>query len=146
GKTIASFDLTNNTILPYKVKAASTSVGQVFRHITPRNFIAAMCIPSFNKGAIAMARNQSSVDQAQIACALERCRIANGKYPSTLAALTPQFLTKIPQDIIGGRPLNYSCNDGENFRLYSFGWDETDDGGITIFDSSGVEDREHGDW
>jgi len=145
-KTIDSFDFTNNTISPYKVKAASTSMNQVFSRITPWNFLASICVPNFNKAAIAMARNQASADQTQIACALERWRIANGKYPATLAALVPQFMAQIPHDVIGGRSMNYSCNDGEGFRLYSIGWDETDDDGITIFDSSGAEDREHGDW
>jgi hypothetical protein len=46
------------------------------------------------------------VDQARIACALERYRLANGKYPAALADLIPRFLDKIPADVITGKPMS----------------------------------------
>jgi hypothetical protein len=125
----------------------SDQLNQIFRHVTPWNFIAAMCTPNFSKAAETMARNQTWADQAQIVCALERYRLANGKYPATLAALMPQFISAIPNDIVGGgKPMNYFCKDGENFRLYSVGWNEADDGGIIAHTTDGKEDRERGDW
>ena len=56
-------------------------------------------------------------NEAQIVCALERYRLAHGEYPGTLDALSPQFIEKIPHDIIGGsrsfiapRPMENSCS------------------------------------
>ena len=49
-----------------------------------------------------LAYQQTRVNEALIACALERYHLANGQYPETLAALAPQFLEKIPNDLIGG--------------------------------------------
>ncbi len=146
GRILDSMDVTSNTVSPYKAQAAEHATEQTFRHVTPWNFIAAMCTPNFTKAAQSMARNQTWVMQAEIVCALERYRLANGKYPGTLAALVPQFLETIPHDLIGGKPMNYSCADGENFKLYSVGWNEADDSGITAHTSDGKEDREQGDW
>jgi hypothetical protein len=49
--------------------------------------------------------------------------------PETLDALAPQFIEKIPHDIIGGQPLHYRRTNDAEFLLYSIGWNETDDGG-----------------
>jgi hypothetical protein len=143
---LAGYDRTNETVSPVKFKAASTDLGQVREHLTPCNFLAGMVIPAFDKAFENLARNQTWADQAQIACALERCRLANGKYPATLAALVPRFLEKIPADVITGKPMSYSRKDEQTFLLYSVGWNEVDDGGITAHNSDGTEDRDNGDW
>jgi len=90
------------------------------------------------------ARNQTWVDQARIACALERCRLANGKYPDTLAALVPQFLDKIPRDIINGKPMSFARTDEQNFKLYSIGWNEWMTA-ASPHTGDGKEDRDYGD-
>jgi len=146
GSILEAIDFTNNTISPYKVRLSSQQVEDKLSHRTPWNFIASVTIPNFTKATQTMARNQTWADQARIACALERYRLANGKYPDTLATLTPQYLDKIPHDIINGKPMTYSCKDGQNFTLYSIGWNEVDEGGITAHLSSGGEDRDNGDW
>jgi hypothetical protein len=81
------------------------------------------------------------VNEAQIACALERYHLANGEYPATLDALTPQFIENIPHDIIGGDPLNYRATFDGKFLLYSVGWNEKDDGG-----KDGGTDFTKADW
>ena len=89
------------------------------------------------------ARQQTIADQAAIACALERYRLANGQFPATLAALTPQFMSRLPNDVIGGQPYKYRRTDDGRFVLYSVGWNEKDDGGApgkTLFDQT------QGDW
>jgi len=146
GSILEAIDFTNNTISPYKVRLSSQQMEDKLSHRTPWNFIASVTIPNFTKATQTMARNQTWADQARIACALERYRLANGKYPDTLAALMPQYLDKIPHDIINGKPMAYSCKDGQNFTLYSIGWNGVDDGGITAHLSSGGEDRDNGDW
>ena len=72
---------------------------------------------------------QSAVNQATLACALERFRLARGQYPETLDALVPDFVAALPADVINGQPLKYRrLNDGR-FLLYSVGFDHTDDDG-----------------
>ncbi len=143
---LEGFDLASNTVSPSMARASNASINRAFDHGTPMNFIAAMCVPNFSKAAATMARNQTWVDQARIACALERYRLANGHYPATLAALGPQFIEKVPHDIISGKTLNYARPDDKDFRLYSIGWNEVDEGGITALTDDGKEDRENGDW
>jgi hypothetical protein len=72
---------------------------------------------------------QTVVDLATLACALERHRLAHGELPTTLDALVPQFVAKLPHDIISGEPLKYRRTAGGGFVLYSVGFNKVDDGG-----------------
>jgi len=76
------------------------------------------------------AQAQTEINLALVACALERFRVAHGHFPETLDALPPEFLERIPHDIINGEPLHYSLAAGGEFALYSVGWDGKDDGGM----------------
>jgi hypothetical protein len=91
---------------------------------------------------------QSATDMARVAVALERYRLAHGEYPKTLDALAPQFIEKLPHDIIGGQPLNYRRADDGQFVLYSVGWNETDDGGTVALKkgSPPTVNIDEGDW
>ena len=107
-----------------------------------------------------IAISQSSVDMARTAVALERYRLAHGGYPDSLDALAPQFMEKVPHDVIGGGPLHYrrtsdpssqsSDAAGGQFVLYSVGWNEKDDGGVVALDGpfgkSGNVNFNQGDW
>ena len=70
---------------------------------------------------------QNAVNQAIIACALERHYIANGKYPDSLDALAPELLPHIPNDIVRGRAMLYQRTDGGRYILRSVGPDGNDD-------------------
>ncbi len=87
-----------------------------------------------------LARMQTFVNQTQVACALERCRLVRGGYPETLDALVPEFAAKVPHDLFDGRPLRYRRT-GNSYLLYSIGWDSKDDGGLLSQD-----ERERGVW
>jgi hypothetical protein len=82
---------------------------------------------------------QATIDLACVACALEQYRLAHGEYPGTLDVLAPQFISRVPHDIIGGQPLHYRCQAGGKYLLYSVGWNEKDDGGVLVF-------HEHSTW
>ena len=83
---------------------------------------------------------------ALIACALERYHLANNQYPESLAALTPQFVEKLPHDIINAGELKYRKTN-DTFVLYSIGWNEKDDGGTPTPTKNGnLQDLENGDW
>jgi hypothetical protein len=134
------FDLTNNVILPGKVASVRQEFETATNHFSPYTFLATIAMPNTTKASQTLAHNQTLVYEAQIACALERCRLAYGNYPPTLDALVPQFIEKLPHDIIGGQPLHYRRTDNGQFLLYSIGWNETDDGGIAS------DKMDQGDW
>ena len=92
-----------------------------------------------NKAAAA----QTAANEAAIACALERYRLANGQFPETLEALTPQFMPHLPNDVITGQPYKYRRTKDGQFVLYSVGWNEKDDGGVP---GKSLFDDQEGDW
>jgi hypothetical protein len=117
--------------------SSGSALKALFRH----RLIASLFLPANNP--IAAARNQVAADQAALACALERYRLAHGQYPGQLEALTPQYMSRQPNDVITGHPYKYRRTDDGQFILYSVGWNEKDDGGVpgkTLFDQT------QGDW
>ncbi|MGH7972595.1 MAG: hypothetical protein ACREIC_28100 [Limisphaerales bacterium] len=74
--------------------------------------------------------NQTLNDQALLACALERYHLAHGEYPATLAGLVPEFLGRLPHDLINGGEMKYQRLGGTSFVLYSIGWNGSDDRGV----------------
>jgi hypothetical protein len=72
---------------------------------------------------------QNNFALARTVCALERYRIANGRYPGRLSDLVPGLMPSVPRDVIDGAPLRYACADGAHFTLYSVGQNEVDDHG-----------------
>jgi hypothetical protein len=63
-----------------------------------------------------------------VAVALERYRLAHGRFPEKLGELTPTYLAAIPRDLFDGNPLRYRLVDGKPV-VYSIGIDGDDDGG-----------------
>jgi hypothetical protein len=98
------------------------------------------------EGLPALLWNQTRVNECQIACALERYRLAKGEYPETLDALVPQFIETLPHDIINGEPLKYRRAADGSFLLYSVGWNKTDDGGQAVLHPELAENLKQGDW
>jgi hypothetical protein len=149
---------------PASAKRANDAQLKEAAHLNPYNFIEYQLLfppPPFDylvrsKLAERFACAQSSVDLARVAIALERYRLAHGEFPESLDALAPQFIAKIPHDIINGQPLHYrrmsdpssrsSDAASGQFVLYSVGWNETDDGGAVGLTKSGAVDRDTGDW
>jgi hypothetical protein len=67
----------------------------------------------------------------------------------------PQFIAKLPHDLIGGQPLKYRRTNppssdsgaaGGQFVLYSVGWNEKDDGGQVVSGKDRWANVEQGDW
>jgi hypothetical protein len=148
-----ALDTTEKRVSPTRVKAdtqayeqmmsatdfAGTPLGRILRH----RVIAHMLLPALGKVIVRSATIQTAVNQAAIACALERYRLTNGHFPEALEALAPRFISPLPTDVVTSEPYKYRLMDGGRFVLYSVGWDEKDDGGVpgkTLFDD------QHGDW
>lgn len=68
------------------------------------------------------AQVQTYLAQAEIACALERHRLARGSYPANLTNLTPDWIAALPADPIGGELFEYSAKPGGGFVLSGAGW------------------------
>lgn len=91
------------------------------------------------------ARAQVFLDQAVLVCALERYRLARHRYPETLAELCPDYLARIPEDVVGEGPYLYRNLPAGGFRLWSVGWDGHDDGGEAVPESDFVAMTDDGD-
>ena len=115
---------------------------------TPFDFFARLALPSLGNYAQKTAYGQNAVNMARVAIALERYHLAHGEFPKSLAALSPQFIEKIPHDIINGQPLHYCRTSDGQFVLYSVGWNEMDDGGVVVLKKGKTSDvdRDEGDW
>jgi hypothetical protein len=116
---------------------------RVFR---PYVWLTGLTVPNISKSGFTVAKNQTLVNQAFIACALERHRAAKGNYPERLDALVPEFAAKLPHDIIDGQPLRYRRTDDGKYLLYSIGWNNKDDSGITGEDFNTTSLEKRGDW
>lgn len=112
---------------------------------TPYRVLAGIVVPSLLGQHTRTAEVQVAVDQARVACALERFRLAHKAYPATLAELTPGFLAAVPIDVPAGGPLRYARIEG-GYVLHSLGVNGTDEGGKPVLDAKHRRDPAKGDW
>ncbi len=124
-----SLDFKNNRVWPRRADRAIQDVNATLAPFSPYTIVARIAVPNYARAIQVTARNQSLLDQTRVACALERYRLAQGQYPDSLAALVPGLIDLVPDDLIGGLPLKFHRTEDGKFRLYSVGWNETDDGG-----------------
>lgn len=66
------------------------------------------------------------LDQARLACALERFRQTRGSFPNSLDELVPEYMSRLPVDPYARAPFRYQRVGEGSFRLYSIGTDRTD--------------------
>ncbi len=140
-------DNQRRVFLPSILRDADLARDREFGSLTPCNLLEWMLMPALGSCATKCARVQSSVDLARTAIALERYRLAHGEYPESLAVLAPQFIAKVPHDVIGGQPLKYRRTADKQFVLYSVGWNEKDDGGVVVIPKGSSQPKyDEGDW
>jgi hypothetical protein len=87
----------------------------------PSHLAAVLLAPAAVTATRRVAYTQCLVNQAIIACALERHRIEHGAYPDSLDALAP-----LPLDVATGQPMRYR-KVGDRYALWSTGFDGKDD-------------------
>lgn len=142
---VEAFDPTNNVVRHGKLAEVNQAMGSL-KKFNPYTFFAMLGLPNFSSAVYSTAYNQTLADQAMIACALERYRLANGRHPDSLSALTPRFLDAIPRDLMNGEPLKYRLTGDGDFVLYSAGRDMVDNGGKQSVGGAGGAVKEEGDW
>ena len=153
-KYLSVANLESHTLSPVVAQQSEDMLQNEHRHISPFNTLECLqfsWIEQFsspNGFVITFAHAQSSLDLARVAIALERYRLAKGKYPDSLDALYPQYLNPVPHDVINGQPLHYQLTDVGQFVLYSIGWNGRDDGGVVVLTTgkSPHQDITQGDW
>ena len=84
--------------------------------------------PAYQQATAAFARNAAEVDSADAAIAAELYRRKNGKWPTKLDDLVPEFLPAVPTDPFTNLPLVMKAS-AESCKVYSVGPDGVDHGG-----------------
>jgi len=140
-----TMDLKNRRLDPHAWQAVEETFQRKPR--SPYNILSKLLLPALSACALNAASSQTTADEIVIACALQRHRLAKGTLPDTLDALVPEFLAKVPSDIMDGQPLRYQ-HDGDRFKLWAVGWNRTDDGGTveTSGDKNPRWEKKKGDW
>jgi hypothetical protein len=142
-------DAANQRLYPSRAGANDAALAEaVVGGFRPYNFFARMLVPAITQAETKFAFGQTRVNEAIVACALERYRLAQGQFPEFLELLSPRFVEKMPHDIITGAPLIYRRTPDGQFILYSVGWNEKDDGGTIVLPGGKDHKTEltAGDW
>jgi hypothetical protein len=145
-QVLPTINLAERRVYPQRTEAIEKQLSHM--RSTPYNLFLKLLMPALPPCCTRFAATQVAVDEATMACALERYRLAHGEFPERLDALAPQFLGKLPHDVINGAPYHYRRTADGRFVLYSVGWNETDDGGQVALAQSkpARQDLERGDW
>ena len=137
----------------HRVHASELGVAEarMFQELTSGfigyRWLAKILMPAFGKAAQRFGRAQVHLDETQVVCALERYRLANGTYPASLDALARKFIKALPKDVLSGADYKYRLESNGQFVLYSVGWNEKDEGGVTVMNAVGKQiDINQGDW
>ncbi len=140
-------DVRAHRIDPRKFQEAAEALQNMRRG--PYTWLVFYDQPPMTGSFLRMAAFQVALDQARIACALERYRLEKGAYPEALAALAPAYLPDVPVDVTTGQPLCYRSKGKEGYTLYGLGWNLVDDGGKRSprpANQRGGIDLTQGDW
>jgi hypothetical protein len=87
-----------------------------------------MLAPTMVRVVPASVRHKAQLRCAIVALAVERYRLQHGRWPDSLADLSPDLIAKIPMDPYLGKPLRYRRL-ADGVVIYSVGPDGRDDGG-----------------
>lgn len=95
----------------------------------PSQIMARMVTPALAGVLRKAVWTQAIVDQARIACALERHRLKTGGYPDSLDSLKMLDGSAPPRDVMSGEAMGYRKISGGKYAVWSVGFDCRDDGG-----------------
>ena len=123
---------------------------QVWTH--PCYIIASLTSPAFTRFINRVIFRHTQVNQAIIACALERYRIEKESYPDSLDAVRLADGKPLPLDPINEKPMGYRKTTDGRYALWSVGFDGKDDGGKRTLNEKKPENTQFhkadyvGDW
>ena len=137
----------DGSIKPLKVGGKVSRIASSRSGFRPHAVFADMSETAYPLVSKRLAQVITELHLARTGCAVERYHARHGRYPTALADLVPDFLPAVLTDFAGGGgPLSYKLSpDGRFYRIYAFGLDGDDDGGVVALRSGGRWDREAGD-
>jgi hypothetical protein len=94
----------------------------------PSKLLIAPLVTNDEKAIQAVVRTNAKLNSMVIAIACERFRLANGRWPKSLAEIPKTLLAEPPTDPYTGQPLRFTTTP-TGIKVYAVGRDETDDGG-----------------
>ena len=110
-----------------RVDASLQTGGNVWT--SPIHILARMITPSFRSVLRSAVWTKAIVEQARIACALERHRIETGGYPESLESIKMLDGSAPPLDVMSGKPMLYRKIPGGRYAVWSIGFDCEDNDG-----------------
>lgn len=144
---LPTMDFEHQRVSPKAASVAALQFENETMRPNPYNFLIGMLMPAISVTIRKAAWAQTTIQEVVVACALERYRLEYRQLPDTLDALVPEFLARVPHDVIDGEPLRYRRISDGQFVLYSVGANERDDGGqIAWTDKPPRQDQQQGDW
>jgi hypothetical protein len=148
---ISSIDASNRRINPSACKQVEQQMTTVLGRSHARLFLQHRAFCSFMvPGTLGVARKtafgQTAAETAAISCAIQQFKLAKGRLPESLEQLVPEYIEKLPHDIITGQSLRYKRTEDGRYKIYSVGWNEKDDGGAAGFKKGEHDVPEEGDW
>jgi hypothetical protein len=138
-------DAANQRVYPSRALDEAALSKALASRFKPDSLPTQELVPYVSRAQPMFAFGQTRVNEAIVACALERYRLAQGQFPESLEPLCPRFLEKMPHDVITGAPLIYRRTPDGQFILYSVGWNEKDDGGLVVRPSPPYDETQM-DW
>lgn len=123
---------------------------EIWRH--PFHLMASLTAPAMNSVTQRVVHTQCLLDQAMVACALERHRIEHGAYPDSLDGIKLANGRPLPLDLLSEKPMGYHKTADEKYVLWCVGFDLVDDGGKRVLDAKKPEQTRFseraykGDW
>ena len=132
-------------ILAQAVNAGAEEVSHL--PVAASTLIARIVLPVSASVSVKIAGGQAFVDEAAVACALERYALEQGGYPETLDALVPGWINRVTPDVIDGAPMRYARTPEGSYRLWEVGWNGVDEGGKIVLETGSTKpDIRRGDW
>jgi hypothetical protein len=125
-------DLQKRTVDANRMEANNTDVEELLGNKkssvfnTEHRYFARLLLPALKNATRRYAAAQVAADEAALACAIERYRLANGTLPETLDALAPKFIANLPHDTLTGGPFKYERVGETDFVISSQGWPDTE--------------------
>jgi hypothetical protein len=147
-----AFDVEKRRVFPDVLAACSRDLAGVvaggaeskyLQALRRHQLLAILLLPSLEKVPLRAAIAQTALDQASLACVLERIRLVHGRFPEQLTSLVPGGLPALPHDPLTGVPYVYQRESDDRFILYSVGWNQRDEGGRR---GGILYDTAKGDW
>jgi hypothetical protein len=89
------------------VEAQLPRIGQLQSTLTNSPLLVKLVAPPMVPPARTVCRTRAMLRCAIAALALERFRLAHGRWPDSLAALVPQYIPRVPIDPYDGAPLRF---------------------------------------